>query len=99
MKINSLKNLANAHADGVWAVAWAPATQSRGALLITGSVDETVKLWKGDELELERTNTGFFPFFLSPSQLPFFVIHVPGATWGLVSGNESLQVIPQNLPS
>jgi WD40 repeat protein len=62
MKINSLKNLANAHADGVWAVAWAPATQSRGALLITGSVDETVKLWKGDELEPERTNTGFFPF-------------------------------------
>lgn len=58
MKINSLKNLANAHADGVWAVAWAPATQSRGALLITGSVDETVKLWKGDELEPERTNTG-----------------------------------------
>jgi WD40 repeat protein len=67
MKINSLKNLANAHADGVWAVAWAPATQSRGALLITGSVDETVKLWKGDELEPERTNTGFFPFLsLSP---------------------------------
>lgn len=50
--------MANAHHDSIWAATWAPATADRGALLITGSVDETVKLWKGDELELERTNTG-----------------------------------------
>ncbi|KAG6542206.1 hypothetical protein Mapa_016439 [Marchantia paleacea] len=58
MKIRSLKNLANAHHDSIWAATWAPATADRGALLITGSVDESVKIWKGDELELERTNTG-----------------------------------------
>jgi WD repeat-containing protein 61 len=58
MKVNSLKNVAGAHNDGIWAAAWAPATASRAGLLITGSVDETVKLWKGDELECERTNTG-----------------------------------------
>jgi WD repeat-containing protein 61 len=58
MKIRSIKNLTNAHHDSIWAATWAPATAERGALLITGSVDETVKLWKGDELELERTNTG-----------------------------------------
>ncbi|KAG0561296.1 hypothetical protein KC19_9G052800 [Ceratodon purpureus] len=58
MKVNSLKNVAGAHNDGIWAAAWAPATESRPGLLITGSVDETVKLWKGDELECERTNTG-----------------------------------------
>jgi len=58
MKINSLKNLAGAHNDGIWAAAWSPATDSHPGLLITGSVDETVKLWKGDELELDRTNTG-----------------------------------------
>lgn len=61
MKVNSLKNVAGAHDDGIWAAAWAPATDSRPGLLITGSVDETVKLWKGDELDCERTNTGEFP--------------------------------------
>jgi WD repeat-containing protein 61 len=58
MKVNSLKNVAGAHNDGIWAAAWAPSTDSRPGLLITGSVDETVKLWRGDELECERTNTG-----------------------------------------
>lgn len=58
MKILSLKNLPNAHNDSIWAAAWAPATASRHSLLVTGSVDESVKLWRGDELELERTNTG-----------------------------------------
>lgn len=58
MKLASLKSLNNAHHDSIWAVTWAPATESRPALLITGSLDESVKLWKGDELEMERINTG-----------------------------------------
>ncbi|XP_023531038.1 WD repeat-containing protein VIP3-like isoform X2 [Cucurbita pepo subsp. pepo] len=28
------------------------------SFLLTGSLDETVKLWKSDELDLDRTNTG-----------------------------------------
>ncbi|XP_024521241.1 WD repeat-containing protein VIP3 [Selaginella moellendorffii] len=58
MKLVSIKSLANAHGDGVWAVAWAAATGDRPAVLLTGSADESVKVWKGDELELERTNSG-----------------------------------------
>ncbi|CAM6115561.1 unnamed protein product [Calypogeia fissa] len=58
MKIRSIKNLANAHHNSIWVATWASATAERGVLLIMGSVDETVKVWKGDELEHERTNTG-----------------------------------------
>ena len=58
MKLSSLKQLEKAHDDGVWAAAWAPATEASPQLLLTGSVDETVKIWRGDELEPVRTNTG-----------------------------------------
>lgn len=58
MKLANLKSVSNAHHDSIWAVTWAPATASRPAILLTGSLDESVKLWNGDELELERTNTG-----------------------------------------
>lgn len=72
MKINSLKNVAGAHNNGIWAAAWSPATDSRPSLLITGSVDETVKLWKGDELELERTNTGWLTINPKHDQIQLF---------------------------
>ncbi|KAJ4708829.1 WD repeat-containing protein, partial [Melia azedarach] len=58
MKLAGLKSVENAHDESVWSVTWVPATESRPALLLTGSLDETVKLWRPDELELERTNTG-----------------------------------------
>ncbi|OAY27087.1 WD repeat-containing protein VIP3 [Manihot esculenta] len=58
MKLAGLKSIENAHDESVWAATWVPATTSRPALLLTGSLDETVKLWKPDELHLERTNTG-----------------------------------------
>ncbi|KAH7283428.1 hypothetical protein KP509_34G007200 [Ceratopteris richardii] len=58
MKLASLKTVANAHNDSIWAVTWAPATEARGALLITGSLDESVKVWKGDELEQDGMHTG-----------------------------------------
>ncbi|OVA04490.1 WD40 repeat [Macleaya cordata] len=58
MKLAGLKSVENAHEESVWAVTWVPATDSRPALLLTGSLDETVKLWRPDELGCEGTNTG-----------------------------------------
>jgi len=58
MKLAGIKSIDNAHDDSVWAVTWAPATATRPPLLLTGSLDETVRLWKSDDLVLERTNTG-----------------------------------------
>lgn len=58
MKLAGLKSLENAHDESLWAVTWVPATSSRPPLLLTGSLDETVRLWRSDELVLERTNTG-----------------------------------------
>ncbi|KAF5186169.1 Wd repeat-containing protein [Thalictrum thalictroides] len=58
MKLAGLKSVESAHEESVWAVTWVPATDSRGALLLTGSLDETVKLWRSDELVLQGTNTG-----------------------------------------
>eukprot|EP00897_Mesotaenium_endlicherianum_P005574 jgi/Mesen1/5044/ME000025S04446 len=58
MRLAQLKQVQDAHEDGVWAAAWAPATDSRPALLLTGSVDETVKLWSGDDLQPAGINSG-----------------------------------------
>ena len=58
MKLAGLKSVENAHEESVWAATWIPATDNRPSLLVTGSLDETVKLWKSDELDLDRTNTG-----------------------------------------
>ncbi|GMY36355.1 WD repeat-containing protein VIP3 [Fagus crenata] len=58
MKLAGLKSIENAHDESVWAATWVPATETRPALLMTGALDETVKLWSSDELILERTNTG-----------------------------------------
>ncbi|XP_028777395.1 WD repeat-containing protein VIP3 [Neltuma alba] len=58
MKLAALKSVDNAHDESVWAVTWVPATSSRSPLLLTGSLDETVRLWRSDDLVPERTNTG-----------------------------------------
>ncbi|KAK6944782.1 Anaphase-promoting complex subunit 4, WD40 domain [Dillenia turbinata] len=58
MKLAGLKSIENAHDDSVWAATWIPATDSRPSLLLTGSLDETVRLWQSDELVLQGTNTG-----------------------------------------
>lgn len=42
-----------AHDEGVWAVAWLPGHSQ----LLTGSVDESVKLWSSAEDKLESTHT------------------------------------------
>ncbi|XP_054783964.1 WD repeat-containing protein VIP3-like [Prosopis cineraria] len=58
MKLTPLKSVDNAHDESVWAVTWIPATSSRSPLLLTGSLDETVRLWRSDDLVHDRTNTG-----------------------------------------
>ncbi|XP_078435852.1 transducin/WD40 repeat-like superfamily protein [Wolffia australiana] len=58
MKLSGLKSVENAHDDSIWACAWVPATENRPALLLTGSLDESVRLWRADGLE---------PFLPSPS--------------------------------
>ncbi|CAI0627907.1 unnamed protein product, partial [Linum tenue] len=58
MKLAGIKSVEGAHDESVWAATWVPATSSRPALLLTGSLDETVKLWKSDDLNLAGTNTG-----------------------------------------
>ncbi|PRW33530.1 WD repeat-containing 61 [Chlorella sorokiniana] len=49
MRLSLLQKQENAHDDSVWACAWAPGSNT----LVTGSVDESVKLWQeaGDTLE------------------------------------------------
>jgi WD repeat-containing protein 61 len=49
MRLSLLHKADNAHEDSVWTVGWAPGSD----ILVTGSVDESVKLWKqeGDGLE------------------------------------------------
>ncbi|MQL73572.1 hypothetical protein Taro_005933 [Colocasia esculenta] len=51
MKLAGLKSVENAHDDSIWACAWVPATDQRPALLLTGSLDETVRLWRPDALD------------------------------------------------
>ncbi|WOL03239.1 hypothetical protein Cni_G11959 [Canna indica] len=50
MKLAGLKSVENAHDESIWAAAWVPATDERPALLLTGSLDETVRMWRPDEL-------------------------------------------------
>ncbi|KAF8006034.1 hypothetical protein BT93_K0352 [Corymbia citriodora subsp. variegata] len=74
MKLAGLKSVENAHDESVWAAAWVPATEARPALLLTGSLDETVKLWRPDDLALERTNAGHFLGVVSVAAHPSGVI-------------------------
>ncbi|XP_023003278.1 WD repeat-containing protein VIP3-like, partial [Cucurbita maxima] len=46
------------------------ATDNRSSFLLTGSLDETVKLWKSDGLDLDRTNTGHFLGVVSDAAHP-----------------------------
>ncbi|KAL5736951.1 hypothetical protein ACOSQ2_031739 [Xanthoceras sorbifolium] len=79
MKLAGLKSVENAHDESVWAATWVPATDTRPALLLTGSLDETVKLWRPDELELERTNTGHCLGVVSVAAHPSGVIAASAA--------------------
>ncbi|KAK1437613.1 hypothetical protein QVD17_03407 [Tagetes erecta] len=52
MKVAWVRSLESCHSECVWSCTWA------SALLLTGSLDETVKLWDPEDLSLVRTNTG-----------------------------------------
>lgn len=58
MKLAPLNTVPNAHDDSVWTAAWVPATEDSGPLLLTGSLDETVRLWDPEGPEKVQTNTG-----------------------------------------
>lgn len=59
MKINSLKNVVGVYNNGIWVVVWLFVMDLCFSLFIIGFVDEMVKFWKGDELELEWINIGW----------------------------------------
>ncbi|GKU91455.1 hypothetical protein SLEP1_g5327 [Rubroshorea leprosula] len=84
MKLAGLKSIENAHDDSVWAAAWVPATEARPALLMTGSLDETVRFWKSDDLVLERTNTGHCLGVVSVAAHPSGVIAASASIDSLV---------------
>ncbi|KAG8090452.1 hypothetical protein GUJ93_ZPchr0011g28126 [Zizania palustris] len=51
MKLAGLKSVDGAHDESIWAAAWVPAADHRPtALLLTGALDETVRLWSPDDL-------------------------------------------------
>lgn len=58
MRLSLLQKVEGAHDDSVWAAAWAPGDAS--GVLVTGSVDESVKLWQeaGDALEQKHHLVG-----------------------------------------
>ncbi|XP_039146183.1 LOW QUALITY PROTEIN: WD repeat-containing protein VIP3 [Dioscorea cayenensis subsp. rotundata] len=58
MKLAGIKSVENAHDESIWTAAWAPATETRSALLLTGSLDETVRFWSSDELNQVGTPSG-----------------------------------------
>lgn len=58
MKLAPLSSVQNAHDDSLWTAAWVPATDDSEALLLTGSLDETVRLWNPEGPEKLLTNTG-----------------------------------------
>lgn len=53
MRLNSKLRVQEAHEDSVWTATWTPANT-----VITGSVDETVKVWGEDSSESLHTFTG-----------------------------------------
>ncbi|KAK5824769.1 WD repeat-containing 61 [Gossypium arboreum] len=84
MKLAGLKSVENAHDESVWTATWVPATNSRPPLLLTGSLDENVKLWRPDELELVRTNTGHCLGVVSVAAHPSGVIAASASLDSLV---------------
>ena len=49
VKLSVLCHRANAHADEVWSLAWSRGASDARARLVTGSLDESVKRWGGDD--------------------------------------------------
>lgn len=56
MRLTTLRKQGQAHEEGVWSCAWVPGSDQ----LLTGSLDETVKVWEdeADSLSMGHTYTG-----------------------------------------
>lgn len=50
MRLSLIQRLEGAHDDSVWSAAWSP----KEDVLVTGSVDESVKLWQAGGPVLEQ---------------------------------------------
>ena len=48
MRLTRTLKVDDAHEDAVWCCAWAPSKSGESSELVTGSVDETVKVWSVD---------------------------------------------------
>jgi len=54
MRLTLKERVEDCHEDAIWTASWTPADT-----LISGSVDETVKIWApGDSVESQHTFTG-----------------------------------------
>ncbi|XP_031093569.1 WD repeat-containing protein VIP3 [Ipomoea triloba] len=58
MKLASLDSIQNAHDDSIWTASWVCPGDGAPSLLLTGGLDETVRLWDPEKLTSLRTNTG-----------------------------------------
>ncbi|VFQ62806.1 unnamed protein product [Cuscuta campestris] len=58
MKLASLHSIQNAHDDSIWTAAWVGPNDGARPLLLTGGLDETVRLWDPERYTSVRTNTG-----------------------------------------
>ncbi|XP_015059392.1 WD repeat-containing protein VIP3-like [Solanum pennellii] len=58
MKLASLDSVTNAHDDSIWSAAWVRSTEEYPALLLTGGLDETVRLWDPSNFTCVQTFTG-----------------------------------------
>jgi len=58
MKLAPLDSIQNAHEDSLWTAAWVRSDGDKPALLLTGRLDETVRLWDPTKLTCLHTNTG-----------------------------------------
>ncbi|KAG9135590.1 hypothetical protein Leryth_002332 [Lithospermum erythrorhizon] len=57
MKISSLNTIESAHDDSIWTATWVP-SDAGPPYLLTGSLDECVRIWNPDTLENIHTNSG-----------------------------------------
>ncbi|XP_027069862.2 WD repeat-containing protein VIP3-like [Coffea arabica] len=58
MKLTSPVIIENAHDDSIWTATWTLAPEDSAPILLTGSLDETVRLWDPKKDSCIRTNTG-----------------------------------------
>ena len=76
MTLSVLKTVPAAHNDGIWALCWT----RKSNRILTGSIDDTVKMWSGDSGAHMRTLDGH----------TLGVVSVVGSNNGLYAASVSL---------